>query len=125
MNQQGKQYELQVLLDGEEALQFVEDHRMGLREPNPCVILLDLHLPKYDGIEVLRQIKRAPVLAHVHVVVMTSLASAQERAHIEQLGAFCRIKPSALSEYSELAAEIFEICQGGLKLLSSQSKGDQ
>src|SRR5712671_5847759 len=67
LDQQGEKYDLQVLLDGEAALRFVDEHRTGLREPEPCVILLDLHLPKYDGIEVLRAVKRVPALAHIHV----------------------------------------------------------
>lgn len=96
------------------ALQFVDEHRTGVREPNPCVILLDLRLPKHNGMEVLRVIKREPVLAHVQVVVMTSFASPKEEAKIRSMGAFCRVKPGpkSLSGYDELAAEVLEICKG-------------
>jgi hypothetical protein len=44
----GEPYELSVLRDGEAALRFVADHRSGLRQPEPCVIVLDLNLPKHD-----------------------------------------------------------------------------
>jgi len=58
LDRQGEAYELEVLGDGEQALQFVHEHRTGKRDPEPCVIILDLHLPKYDGLEVLRAIKK-------------------------------------------------------------------
>lgn len=59
--------------DGEEALDFLQNKANGL----PRVVLLDLKMPKVDGIEVLRAIKSDPRLKHVPVVVMTS--SKEER----------------------------------------------
>jgi len=114
LDQQGEEYELELLLDGAAAVSFVDEHRAGRRDPDPCVILLDLHLPKYDGMEVLRAIKRAPVLAHIRVVVMTGCASPNEEADILALGAICRQKPSELSRCLELAAEILAICKGSV-----------
>lgn len=62
------------LWDGAEALDYL--HCRGAyagRQPgNPAVILLDLKMPRVDGIEVLRQLKADPVLRMVPVVVMTS-----------------------------------------------------
>ena len=52
LDQQGEDYELEILSDGEQALQFVHEHRTRVREPEPCVILLDLYLPVYDGMAV-------------------------------------------------------------------------
>jgi CheY-like chemotaxis protein len=60
LDQQGEKYELEILSDGEQALQFVHEHRTGVREPEPCVILLDLHLPLYDGMAILRAISPSP-----------------------------------------------------------------
>src|SRR5579872_3501204 len=82
LDQTGEPYDLELLLDGEMALRFVDEHRRRKREPDPCVILLDLHLPKYDGLEILRAIKEAPKLAHIHVVVMTGAASPNEERAI-------------------------------------------
>ena len=71
--------EVDVVHDGVEALDYL--FRRGTfqsREPtNPAVILLDLKLPKVDGLEVLRQTRSDPRLKLIPVVVLTS--SREER----------------------------------------------
>jgi CheY-like chemotaxis protein len=75
------------------------------------MILLDLHLPKYSGVEVLQAIRQDPVLTDVHVMVLTSLANPRQQADISASGALLRLKPSNLEGFSLLAAEIMEICK--------------
>jgi chemotaxis family two-component system response regulator Rcp1 len=111
LDQQGEPYELEILRDGEEALRFVQEHRTGVREPEPCVILLDLYLPLYDGMAVLRALRQAPALEHIHVVVWTGLASPDQQDEIANLGAMYRKKPSTLNELEKFAAEIIAICK--------------
>jgi len=111
LDQQGQDYELEILSDGEQALQFVREHRTCLRDPEPCVILLDLYLPAYDGIAVLRAIREAPALEHIHVVVWTALASSDQEVEITSMGALCRKKSTFLKDVFELAAEIIAICK--------------
>src|SRR6266404_8213906 len=109
--QGGEDYELEVLMDGEEALRFVREHRTGIREPEPCVILLDLYLPVYDGMAVLRAIRQAPALEHIHVVVLTAHASPHQEIEIASMGALYRKKSLLLKDVIELAAEIIAICK--------------
>ena len=116
LDRTGEHYMLQILPDGEAALKFVREHRTGMHDPEPCVILLDLYLPKHNGIEVLRAIKKEPVLAHIQVLVWTSAASYIELKEIQDLGAICREKPSGLTGFEELAIEVLEICKGSLSL---------
>jgi CheY-like chemotaxis protein len=75
--------EVVVVNDGVEALDYL--HRRGSfagREPgNPAVVLLDLKMPRLDGLEVLRQVKSDPELRTIPVVIMTS--SREERDLIE------------------------------------------
>ncbi len=64
-----------VTRDGEEALDFLYNRgNYSSREeyPRPDVILLDLRLPKLDGLDVLERIKREPELRDIPVVVLTS-----------------------------------------------------
>lgn len=112
LDQHQEPYHLEVLSDGEEALRFVDEHRAGLKDPDPCVILVDLHLPKHDGIEVLKAIKRAPVLAHIHVIVLSGLPTPRDEAQIIALGGICRLKPSTMKDCLELAGDILAICKG-------------
>jgi len=104
-------YELQVLEDGEEALRFIAEHRAGIHAPDPCVILLDVHLPKYDGLDVLDALKQTPALLHIQVIVLSSAASPEAQAEIQSKGALYRSKPLTLKQFLELGAEIFAVCK--------------
>ncbi|HJW49670.1 MAG TPA: response regulator [Candidatus Limnocylindria bacterium] len=63
-----------VVRDGAEALDwlFKRDQHQGRSDPDPQVILLDLKLPKVDGLEVLRQIREDPRTRLLPVVILTS-----------------------------------------------------
>ena len=66
--------EVEVVHDGAEALDYIYQRGKFSARSNglPCVILLDLKMPRMDGIEVLRQIKSDPTLRHIPVVMLTS-----------------------------------------------------
>ncbi|MFJ2645249.1 response regulator [Streptomyces sp. NPDC087420] len=68
---------LHVVRDGEEALDFLYRRGAYVDAPRPDLVLLDLNLPKYDGRQVLEQIKTDPELALIPVVVLTT-SSAEE-----------------------------------------------
>jgi CheY-like chemotaxis protein len=104
--------DIEIAPDGECALQFVQNQRLNRHDPLPCVIVLDLHLPKHDGLEVLRAIQREPVLHHIHVMVVAGMASPRERAQLRRMGVDFRSKPADLSEFERLAAEVIAICEG-------------
>ena len=63
-----------VVRDGAEALDWLlrRDQHEGRTEPDPQLILLDLKLPKVDGLEVLRQIRLNPRTKLLPVVILTS-----------------------------------------------------
>jgi CheY-like chemotaxis protein len=64
--------QLHVVTDGEQALQFL--HRSGdyASAPRPGLILLDLNLPRRDGLEVLADLKADPGLRVIPVVILTT-----------------------------------------------------
>jgi CheY-like chemotaxis protein len=115
LDQQKEDYELEILSDGAAALQFVSEHRTGVREPIPCVVLLDLYLPLYDGLAVLRAIRKAPALEHIHVVVLTGMASLVQQLEIANLGALYRRKTSSLDDVCKLAEEVLVLCKSSSK----------
>jgi CheY-like chemotaxis protein len=115
LDQQKEDYELEILSDGSKALQFVSEHRTGVREPIPCVILLDLYLPLFDGLAILRAIRQAPALEHIHVVVLTGMASPQQQLEIVNMGALYRRKSSSLDDLLKLAAEVLVLCKASSK----------
>lgn len=94
-----------VVRDGEEALDFVfcrGAYRRRSFEHPPRLILLDLKLPKYDGMEVLRQIKGDSRTRTIPVVIMTSSKEERDLAGSYQLGANSYIqKPVEFSQFRE------------------------
>jgi CheY-like chemotaxis protein len=66
--------EVVVVRDGEEALHYLncQNEYAERTSGNPAVMLLDLKLPKVDGLEVLRQVKSNDALKLIPVVVLTS-----------------------------------------------------
>jgi CheY-like chemotaxis protein len=68
------------LWDGAEALDYLyrRGEFSGRPAGNPAVVLLDLKMPRVDGIEVLRQLKGDPELKKIPVVVMTSSREDQD-----------------------------------------------
>jgi two-component system, response regulator len=91
--------------DGEEALDYLLGrgpfrHRLG--GPLPLLVLLELKLPKLDGVEVLRTLRASPRTASVPVVVLTSSAEPRELAQCYQAGAnSCIRKPVEFREFAD------------------------
>jgi two-component system, chemotaxis family, response regulator Rcp1 len=112
LDQHREYYALDVLRDGEEAIAFVARLRSARSDAEPCVIVLDLHLPKHDGTAVLRVIRQEPALASVHVVALTTIASPKDEQEVRDLGVrLYRSKPTLVDEWVKLAGEILDICK--------------
>jgi two-component system, chemotaxis family, response regulator Rcp1 len=100
---EGKQIDLVVVSDGEQALKYVQREGTFGEARTPDLVVLDLNLPKSDGSDVLRCIRETPDYAGIPVVVLTSSDSPRDRKTIESLGADCFItKPSDLDEFLSL-----------------------
>jgi two-component system, chemotaxis family, response regulator Rcp1 len=112
LDQHREDYILDVLRDGEEAIGFVAHLRSADSDAEPCVIVLDLHLPKHDGTAVLKTIRQEPALASVHVVALTTIASPKDEQEVRDLGVrLYRSKPTQVDEWVKLAGEILQICK--------------
>jgi len=94
--------EVVVVRDGAEALDYL--HRRGefaeRQQGSPAVILLDLKLPKVDGLEVLKEIRQTEALKAVPVVMLTSSKEEQDVVRSYQLGVNAYVvKPVEFNEF--------------------------
>jgi two-component system response regulator len=94
---------VQVARDGQEALDFIfcEGDFAGRKlENGPKVILLDLKLPKVDGLEVLKRIKSDPLTKKIPVVILTSSKEQNDVIESYDLGTNSYIvKPVSLDQF--------------------------
>lgn len=73
--------------DGQEVLDFLFQRTTPGRMPGTSyLLLLDIRMPKVDGLEVLRQIKQDPVLCKMPVTMLTTTDDPKEVAHCHELG---------------------------------------
>ena len=95
--------------DGVEALDYLYRRGpfAGRSNGQPAVVLLDLKLPKVDGIEVLRQMKSDPTLKLIPVVVMTSSREEQDVVNSYQLGVNAyMVKPVEFHEFVDAVKQL-------------------
>jgi len=101
---------IQVVRDGEEALDFLFCRgQFANRSMNavPYLILLDLKLPKVDGLEVLREIKNDPHTRPIPVVVLTSSKEEKDMVGSYQLGVNSYIqKPVDFDQFRETVKQL-------------------
>jgi hypothetical protein len=96
---------IHVAADGEEALGWFERWAEG--EPTPVVILLDLKLPKVDGLEVLRQLKEHPEYCTIPVVILTTSSENSDIKTAYKMGANSYlVKPVDYEKFMEVTAQI-------------------
>jgi CheY-like chemotaxis protein len=101
--------EVVVVRDGAEALDYLyhrgkfAGHANGL----PVVVLLDLKMPKVDGLQVLKQMRDDPLLRHIPVVMITSSREEQDLIRSYQLGVNAYVvKPM---DFQQFVASIKEV----------------
>jgi CheY-like chemotaxis protein len=93
--------------DGEEALEYIEEHRSPTDSRIPILVLLDLRLPKVDGIEVLRRARASPVWKQVPFVVMTTSRENRDIEAAYRLGVNSYIvKPVDFQTFMEVVKTI-------------------
>lgn len=95
---------IEVVRDGAEALDYLLHRNMhaGRMDPPPVVVLLDLKLPKINGIEVLRTIRATPRLARLPVVMVTSSREEPDLRACYELGCNAYIvKPVDFEQFSK------------------------
>jgi CheY-like chemotaxis protein len=101
--------EVVVVRDGAEALDYL--HRRNAyadRTPeHPVVVMLDLKMPKVDGLEVLREVRADPALRLIPVVMLTSSKEERDLVESYRLGANAYVvKPVDFARFADAIREI-------------------
>jgi len=98
---------LHVVNDGEQALQFLRRTGDYADAPRPGLILLDLNLPRRDGLEVLAELKSDPVLKVIPVVILTTSQAEQDilRSYALHANAYVS-KPVDFERFMEVIRQI-------------------
>jgi CheY-like chemotaxis protein len=101
--------EVVIARDGAEALDYLNrrgEYRNRV-EGNPAVVLLDLKLPKVDGLEVLKEIRNTPHLKSLPVVMLTSSKEEQDLLRSYELGVNAYVvKPVDFSEFLRAISDL-------------------
>ena len=101
--------EIVVVRDGAEALDYLFRRGAHADAPHtpPALVLLDLKMPKVDGIEVLRQVKADPALRLTPVVMLTSSREEADLVHSYELGVNAYVvKPVEFGEFMEAVRQL-------------------
>lgn len=107
----GPQFQVRRLRDGAEAMAYIEQAECA-EQCLPWLVLLDLKLPKYDGHEVLTQLKKSPCLAKVPVVIFSTSSSSKdiEQALNSHANSYL-VKPMEADKYGQLISEMLHYWQ--------------
>jgi len=106
----GLEFELQVLDDGEKAVDFIETLDRDPTVSCPHLVLLDLNLPKMTGGQVLERLLRSSTCGRIPVVILTSSGSPKYKAEANQLRATQYFqKTSRLEEFMRLGQVVRDL----------------
>lgn len=102
--------EIRHVSDGEEALEYLfrrGKYKDAEKSPRPHVILLDLRLPKVDGLEVLKEVKKAKDLQNIPVVVLTTSDSEKDivKAYESYVNSYL-VKPVDFRQFSKMMEDV-------------------
>lgn len=98
---------LNVVTDGEEALNYLNKEGEYKNAPRPELILLDLNLPKKDGRELLSEIKQADKFKRIPVVILTTSQTEEDIFKTYSLHANCYItKPVDIDQFIKVVKSV-------------------
>ena len=113
LTQAGVPHTLDIVSDGEEALRLAEMAGTSGERNCPDLFVLDLHLPKIDGPEVLKRFRANVHCAGTPVIVLSSFLSPEDRAAVEgYTGVTYFAKPSTIDELASISRFIDGLLKG-------------
>jgi chemotaxis family two-component system response regulator Rcp1 len=114
LKEHGVEGGIRVVSDGGDLLRMIGREDSVATDRNFGLIILDLNLPRHDGIEILQRLGQSPAFAQIPVVVLTSSDSPKDRLVANQLGAIRYFrKPSNLEQFLNLGAVFKDLLTHG------------
>lgn len=100
-------HRLTLVRDGVEALEFLRREGRFARAPRPDLILLDLNLPRIDGLELLERLKGEEQLSSIPVVIMTGSKDYEDQLRAQHLNVESYVtKPVDMPQFLRLVKEL-------------------
>lgn len=108
---------LHVVTDGEDAMEFLRREGRFAAAPRPDIVLLDIGLPRKNGLEVLSEIKSDPILKRIPVIILTTSKAEEDILKSYELHANSYItKPVNLDGFLQVVKSIEEFWLWTVKL---------
>ena len=105
-------YKLQVLSDGQAAIDHIQKMGNSPEAPCPDILLLDLNIPKAEGADVLKEFRRRPECIDTPVIVISSSDNPRDTGKVNALGvAEYFKKPSSFDAFLQLGALVRDAVQ--------------
>jgi CheY-like chemotaxis protein len=105
---------LRIVVDGPTAIRYlagVDEYNDRARHPLPCLLLLDLNLPRRSGLEVLQWVRGQAAFKDLPIVILTSSSQDRDIGAAYELGANgYLVKPANSEKLIELVAGIRDVC---------------
>ena len=104
--------DVHLVPDGDHALRFLEKAEHDAEAPCPHVVVLDLNLPKVDGLTVLKRIRSSVKFRDIPVLVVSSSDAPADRKGAAELNARYFRKPPSYGEFLKIGAVLKAILEG-------------
>ena len=95
-------------IDGLEAIQYLSKAKE--QESLPCLVILDINMPRMDGKQTLVEIKKDTILSKLPVVMFSTSNNSKDRAYFDEYGVELITKPSNMSQMQEEVGRLLRPC---------------
>lgn len=97
--------------DGEELIDYLRERTQFLDKTTPHILVLDLNMPRKDGLKALKEIRQDPDLAHMQVVILTTSGAHRDRVDCSSLGVSSyMVKPNDFDGFLHFVKSIGRMC---------------
>ncbi len=108
INTQKHPFEIEQAMDGEQAMEFLnrnlEDRKL------PCLVIMDMNMPKMNGKQTIEKMKAHPDLARIPVVVFTTSTNETDRLYFESKGIHFLSKPFDYKNFIKEIVGLLDLC---------------